>query len=180
MIVGKRSDDMFVCFLRGVNVNGIKIKNTDLTKVFTTLGFTEATPILQTGNVIYNTAISIDEQKEQIETALRNNFNYEAFVIVRESMDLQGIIDNYPFELSEDMQPYIIFVNSKSVFQELLLLPRDDNEQIMSGNQIIYWSVPKGMTLDSTFGKALGKKTYKSETTTRNLRTIEKIVAKIK
>lgn len=171
---------MFVCFLRGVNVNGIKIKNTDLKNVFERLNFTEITPILQTGNVIYNTAISIDDQKQQIETALRNTFNYEAFVIIREGIVLQKMIDDYPFELSDDMQPYIIFVNNKSVLQELLSLPIDDNEQIMSGDNLLYWNVPKGMTLDSTFGKALGRKKYKSETTTRNLRTIEKIVAKLK
>jgi uncharacterized protein (DUF1697 family) len=31
-------------------------------------------------------------------------------------------------------------------------------------------------TLDSTIGKTMGKKRYKSSTTTRNLRTVEKLL----
>ncbi|WP_414047742.1 DUF1697 domain-containing protein [Macrococcus equi] len=171
---------MFVCLLRGVNVNGIKIKNVELKAVFESLGFTDVTPILQTGNVIYNTTISLNEQKDVIETALRNKFGYEAFVIVRDGCEMQTIINNYPFDLTGEMQPYVIFVNSDEVKQELLALPIDENESVHHGNNVIYWTVPKGKTLDSKFGKVLGQKKYKSETTTRNLRTVEKIVTKIK
>jgi uncharacterized protein (DUF1697 family) len=36
--------------------------------------------------------------------------------------------------------------------------------------------VPKGATLDSTIGKTMGKTRYKSSTTTRNLRTLAKVL----
>ncbi|WP_414051023.1 DUF1697 domain-containing protein [Macrococcus animalis] len=171
---------MNVCFLRGVNVNGIKINNKDLKNVFEDLGFWNVTPILQTGNVIYNTPLNLDEQKVAIEAALRNTFGYEAFVIVRDGKHMQTLIDDYPFEISEDMQPYIIFVNDNYVMHDLMLLPLDEDEFVQLGHNVIYWTVPKGMTIDSKFGKSLGKQIYKSETTSRNLRTLQKIVAKIK
>ena len=41
---------------------------------------------------------------------------------------------------------------------------------------VIYWQVPKNHTLDSTIGKTMGKKRYKSSTTTRNLRTLVKVL----
>ena len=41
---------------------------------------------------------------------------------------------------------------------------------------MIYWQVPKGSTLDSTIGKTMGKQRYKSSTTTRNLRTLAKVL----
>ncbi len=41
---------------------------------------------------------------------------------------------------------------------------------------VIYWQVPKTGTLDTTIGKTMGKKRYKSSTTTRNLRTIDKVL----
>ncbi|WP_414043838.1 DUF1697 domain-containing protein [Macrococcus sp. EM39E] len=170
---------MNVCFLRGINVNGIKINNKDLKNVFEDLGFWNVTPILQTGNVIYNTPLNLDEQKVAIEVALRNTFGYEAFVILRDGKHMQTLFDDYPFELNDIMQPYVIFVNKEMIMQDLMSLPLDDNEYIQRGESIVYWTVPKGMTLDSKFGKALGKRIYKSETTSRNLRTIEKIVAKL-
>ncbi len=43
---------------------------------------------------------------------------------------------------------------------------------------MIYWQVAKNHTLDSTIGKTMGKKKYKSSTTTRNLRTLVKVLAR--
>ena len=40
----------------------------------------------------------------------------------------------------------------------------------------IFWQVPKTGTLDTTIGKTMGKKRYKSSTTTRNLRTLDKVL----
>lgn len=36
--------------------------------------------------------------------------------------------------------------------------------------------MPKGSTLNSTIGKTMGKARYKSTTTTRNLRTLTKVL----
>ena len=41
---------------------------------------------------------------------------------------------------------------------------------------MIYWQVPRKATLESTMGKTMDKKRYKSSTTTRNLRTIDKVL----
>ncbi|MDI3314110.1 MAG: DUF1697 domain-containing protein [Mycobacterium sp.] len=50
------------------------------------------------------------------------------------------------------------------------------DEKIGSGDGVIYWQVPKGGTLDSAVGKTMGKQRYKSSTTTRNLRTLAKVL----
>ena len=49
-------------------------------------------------------------------------------------------------------------------------------ERVKAGKGVIYWQVPRASTLDSTIGKTMGKKRCKSATTTRNLRTIEKVL----
>lgn len=46
-------------------------------------------------------------------------------------------------------------------------------------NKNFYWKVKKGFTLDSNFGKILGKKSFKDSLTSRNINTIEKIIAKL-
>ena len=45
-------NEKYCVFLRGINVNGIKIKMQDLKAVLTNLGFTDVKTILATGNVI--------------------------------------------------------------------------------------------------------------------------------
>ena len=55
----------------------------------------------------------------------------------------------------------------------------EDDEKIARGPKsasVIYWQVPKNHTLDSTIGKTMGKKRYKSSTTTRNIRTLAKVL----
>jgi len=66
------------------------------------------------------------------------------------------------------------------VLDELAALAADagPGELIERGDGVVYWQVPKSGTLDTTIGKTMGKKRYKSSTTTRNLRTIEKVLAK--
>ena len=62
------------------------------------------------------------------------------------------------------------------MLDELARLGEDagPDEKIERGEGVIYWQVPNKGTLDTTIGKTMGKKRYKSSTTTRNLRTIEK------
>ena len=48
---------------------------------------------------------------------------------------------------------------------------------ISRGHGVLYWQVARGDTLGSAISKTMGKKRYKSSTTTRNLRTVEKVLA---
>ncbi len=52
----------------------------------------------------------------------------------------------------------------------------DPDEKIKRGVGVLYWQVPNKGTLDTTIGKTMGKKRYKASTTTRNLRTLEKVL----
>jgi uncharacterized protein (DUF1697 family) len=75
-------------------------------------------------------------------------------------------------------QSYVTFVTDTDVLDELAALADETGpeEKISRGDGVIYWQVPKNRTLDSTIGKTMGKKRYKSSTTTRNLRTLEKVL----
>ncbi len=55
-------------------------------------------------------------------------------------------------------------------------MPRRDEKIARGPEGVIYWQVAKNATLDSTIGKTMGKKKYKSSTTTRNLRTLVKVL----
>jgi uncharacterized protein (DUF1697 family) len=69
-------------------------------------------------------------------------------------------------------------VTDADVLDELAALAKDagPDEKIKRGKGVIYWQVPNRGTLDTTIGKTMGKKRYKSSTTTRNLRTLDKVL----
>ncbi len=54
--------------------------------------------------------------------------------------------------------------------------PRATARKVQRGDGVLYWQVPRATTLDSAIGKTMGKKRYKSSTTTRNLRTLDKVL----
>ena len=59
---------------------------------------------------------------------------------------------------------------------ELLAVDLDPGvEQAQQGPGVIYWTVPKGSTLDSAMGKAQSASKHKPWLTTRNLNTLEKL-----
>ena len=92
---------------------------------------------------------------------------------------VQAISDAYPFDREvEGHHTYVTFVTDEDVLDELAALASDagPDEKIKRGKGVIYWQVPNKGTLDTTIGKTMGKKRYKSSTTTRNLRTIDKVL----
>ncbi|MGL4304784.1 MAG: DUF1697 domain-containing protein [Mycobacteriaceae bacterium] len=171
----------YVAFLRGINVGSINIKMAELSQVFSDLGFSEVKTILATGNVLFDSAQSdVAVLKAGIETQLRNTFGYQAWVIVHERSSVSPIVENYPFEAeSTEYQPYVILTADAEIKNELLKLGTELDTQIeiiADGElDVIYWQVRRGMTTQSVFGKHLAKTRYKAFSTTRNLRTMEKL-----
>jgi len=51
-----------------------------------------------------------------------------------------------------------------------------DTERLERGKGVLYWQCPRGESLDTPVAKLLAKTRYKSSTTTRNLRTVEKLL----
>ena len=62
--------------------------------------------------------------------------------------------------------------------EECSKLTLSEGEEVQCINDIIYWKVKKGSTLDSDFGKLLGVKKFKNLFTSRNINTLEKISKK--
>ena len=117
--------------------------------------------------------------RKKAEAALRERFGYEAWVLAYDIDTVRAISEAYPFERELDgHQSYVTFVTDAAVLDELAALADQagSGEKIAPGTGVIYWQVPKGSTLDSTIGKTMGKPRYKSSTTTRNLRTVAKVL----
>ena len=167
----------YVALLRGVNVGGVTIKMADLAEVVRGLGYTDVKTVLASGNVLFTTGDAASTAKQTLESALRARFGYEAWVHVLTVDAIRDIIAAYPYARSADRHAYVVFVVKPEVRSELLAVELDPTvEQASAGEGVIYWTVPKGNTLDSAMGKAQSKGSYKPWITTRNLNTLERLL----
>ena len=171
----------FCAFLRGVNVKGTNMKMADVCKVFSDAGVENVSSVLASGNVLFQSDKNSTELKTILEKAMSQHFDYEAFLFIKDEKEIKDIFKNDPFPPIENFHNYI-FIGSEKV-EEILLeefekSAKEDGEQGKIINSIFYWQVPKGHTLDSAFGKVLGKKSLKDKMTSRNANTFEKIIKK--
>lgn len=171
----------YVAFLRGVNVGGVNLKMAEVARALTDAGFTDVETILASGNVLLTSKAKVDAVRTTAETALRDAFGYDAWVLAYDRDAVAGVSARFPFEREVDgHHSYVTFVTDADVLDELAALAADagPDELIERGDGVVYWQVPKSGTLDTTIGRTMSKKRYKSSTTTRNLRTIEKVLAR--
>jgi uncharacterized protein (DUF1697 family) len=169
----------YAAFLRGVNVGGVNLKMAEVAKAFEEAGFTYVRTILASGNVLLESRSGVDAVRKKAEKALRDTFGYDAWVLAYPIDVVAAISESYPFEREvEGHHSYVTFVTDEKVLDELAGLAEDagPDEKIQRGEGVVYWQVPRTGTLDSVMGKTMGKKRYKSSTTTRNLRTLEKVL----
>ena len=171
-----------VALLRGVNVGGINIRMADLARVFRELGFAEVRTVLASGNVLFSSpAPNDDTLKRRIEQALAAAFGYEAWVIVVDLADLAGIVDRYPFaEDDATKQPYVMFLTDTAVLDDLLDVREAIDpalERLQPDGRVLYWELERGHSTDTVFAKHSAKPRFKAVTTTRNMRTLRKLLA---
>jgi uncharacterized protein (DUF1697 family) len=168
----------YVAFLRGVNVGGVNLKMAEVAKAFEDAGFTNVRTVLASGNVLFDSDENVDAVRKKAEKTLRDTFGYDAWVLAYDIKTVAAISKAYPFDREvEGHHSYVTFVTDPAVLDELAARAKQagPDEKIKPGKGVIYWQVPRG-TLDTTIGKTMGMKRYKSSTTTRNLRTLEKVL----
>lgn len=175
--------EKYCAFLRGINVNGRKMKMSDLSDLFVSLGFSEVSTVLATGNILFTAPESRTKQelKRMIESELSRQLHDEAHVFIRGKKELATIhSDAQSIPVPKNCHNYLILFDEKSLRAELSqlfhsLMPRPPEQFLIKGNEA-FWIVPKGSTLSSAFGsEILGSKKYKSQLTSRNINTIEKV-----
>ena len=151
----------------------------DLKAAFEKLGFSDATTVLQSGNVLFTSPRSTEELKPAIESNLNEVFHYPAIVQVLPLEKLKAIVSACPFDaFDQEFHAYVIFFENgleQKLASEATLTK--DIESIQVSDGVLYWQVVRGMTLKSSFAAYLTKQPYKSAHTNRNIRTLYKVIA---
>lgn len=167
----------YVALLRGINVGGIRIPMADLRTLVAELGHEDVSTVLASGNVRFSSdSEDVATLRTQLESALADRFGYDAFAFVHRRNRVAAVTEAYPFDETDGVHAYVVFVADDTVLDQLLDVAVDDDESVERGDGVVFWSVPQKKTLTSAFGKELGKPKYKATTTNRNLRTLRTIL----
>ncbi|WP_292010316.1 DUF1697 domain-containing protein [Chryseobacterium sp.] len=172
----------YCAFLRGVNVKGTNMKMAEVCKVFNEAGMKEVGSVLASGNIIFSSGEKEKELKLKLEKAMSDHFSYEAYLFLKSDKEIEEIWNKNPFEKKDNFHIYA-FIGSPEVENTLMKefenASKTEDEKGTIVDHVFYWQVSKGNTLDSSFGKVLGKKSLKDKVTSRNINTFEKLVNKM-
>ena len=170
----------YVAFLRGINVGGkTSIKMERLREVFAALGFDNVKTYIQSGNVIFETRITDDEELSAlIEAAIEKEF-FKTPVMVRSIDEIREAVENNPFagEEFEDKMFHLVFLAEKLSDEkaEMLLSNNREAEKFAVRNREVYCLLREGVA-DSLLGKKYIDNKLKTPATARNWRTMKKIL----
>jgi uncharacterized protein (DUF1697 family) len=170
-----------VALLRGVNVGGVTVTSAPLAAVFRDLGFGEVRTVLASGNVVFDGGGAPPSVlKGTIEKALADAFGYDAWIVLTDQARVRAVVESFPFAEAPDRQPYVLFASDEGVLAELAELAVSDTaagiERVTPGDGVLYWDLPRGSSTDTAFAKRTARARYRSTTTTRNLRTLRKLL----
>ena len=171
--------DDYAIFLRGVNVNGITIRSADLKYTLARLPLHGVRTYLASGNVTCGSGRNPAYLKESVQDALRGEFGYDAWVVILSMARLSELTAAVPFPADNPrVHAYVTFGSDPALLAELAEAAAEAGaEQTLLGPEAVAWPQPKGTTLDSPMSKLGGRPRFKASTTTRNLRTLQKMLA---
>jgi len=171
---------VYCAFLRGINVNGVKMNMKDLSGAFKEMGFLDAITVLGTGNVVFSAKSDIRALKLLIEHALSHQFSYDAHIFLRNMDQVKEILNHdLVTDVPENYHLYYLLLDDLNVIVTLKRFfetaTKAEFEGMAALNNGLLWLVPKGQTLSSDFGKHALSKKYVATLTSRNINTINKV-----
>lgn len=174
----------YVALLRGINVSGHhRVPMAELKKLLEKNGYTNATTLLASGNVVFDTSDS-DPKKlsATLEALLSDHFGFRVPTIVRPHTDIIALVKKNPFKkitVEPSTRLYVTFLSKPQKPSFSIPFYTDD------GSTSIIEATPTHVSTVLELSEGTGTTDYMSiieeefgkEVTTRNWNTIVKIAA---
>ena len=176
----KSPPTVFVALLRGVNVGGNNmISMKSLKESFETMGFTNVSTYINSGNIIFQSKEDDPRKLEKkIEQMLSNDYQLESKVVLRSLSELEKLVKALPQNWGDnsDWRFNVIFlrhsIDSEKILDELPA--NSDIEEVLYRPGTLLWSVQASEANRSKFVKLSTRKSFK-DMTVRNLNTTRKL-----
>jgi uncharacterized protein (DUF1697 family) len=178
--------NVFVALLRGVNVGGNNmISMSSLKESFETLGFTQVTTYINSGNIVFKTK-EADARKleKKIEQMLSKAYKLDSKVVLRSLPEMERLVKNLPPSWTADSRwRYNVIFLRHSIDSEKILadlpIKSNDIEQISYRQGALLWSAQITEFTGSNLAKLSSRKIFQ-DMTVRNLNTTKKLYEMMK
>jgi uncharacterized protein (DUF1697 family) len=172
----------YAAFLRGMNVGGHRISNSELRAHFEELGFSEVHTFRASGNVIFAGAPEPVTVSAHIEKELQAALGYEVPVFLRTAGEVGKIAAHRPFDKAlvdaskGKLQVSMLSATPAAKARKTVLALASEEDRLAFGDCELHW-LPSGGVLDSVLdlkliGKLLGPMTMRTKG------TVDQIAAK--
>lgn len=172
----------YLALLRGINVGGKNIiKMADLKANFESMGFSDVTTYIQSGNVVFQS----DEKDKavlttKIEKGLSKRFNFLARVVVISYKDIAAIVHAAPGGFGSEDKKFrfdVIFLKEPLTPKEAMksVRVREGVDAAHAGKQALYFSRLISRASQSYLTKIIGTSVYQNMTI-RNWNTTTKLL----
>ena len=170
----------YVAFLRGINVGGNnKVPMSELKSCFESLGFSDVSTYINTGNVIFETKRTSEPSLvKKIENGLLKTLGLPVRVVVREQKNIAKIAKAIPKDWENDkvQKTDILFLwddyANKNSLKLIKAEAKIDNLKYVDG--AIFWNVIRKNYNKSGMRNFIGTELYKNMTA-RNVNTVRKL-----
>ncbi|NNE32081.1 MAG: DUF1697 domain-containing protein [Winogradskyella sp.] len=170
----------YIALLRGINVGGHKkIPMAALRDLLTAAGLVNVKTYIQSGNVIFQSSSKSKVNLETlIKTTIKNGFDFDVPVQVKQPSEIRSIIEGCPFSTDIITSSYFMLLNQgpeKGLLYELQQ-EKNDEEPFVILNNCIYIHYEHGAG-KSKRGVNWFEKKLKVDATARNYRTMVKLLS---
>lgn len=172
----------YIALLRGINVSGHnKIKMATLKQSFIQLGFNEVITYIQSGNVVFKTKEKDSLKIEnQIINQIKKDFGYTIKTLVLTKKELDNVFLSNPFLKVKTMDIKTLYVailkdnyDVEGIKQIEPFLTNSEEIKLVKNYAFLFY--PNGAG-NSKLSTNLIEKKLKTTATTRNWRTITKLI----
>jgi uncharacterized protein (DUF1697 family) len=176
----------YVALLRGINVGGHRVKMDRLREMFEEMGFDQVATFIASGNVIFSTRTAdADALETRIESHLASGLGYDVPTFIRSPAELEVIAAHPLAEAAGRENPdsslYVIFLREPAsaelsvAFQGLA----SEMDDFAASGREVYWHIQGKLSESPLFDRGLEKVIGNVLTTTRNMTTLRRLVAKL-
>jgi uncharacterized protein (DUF1697 family) len=170
----------YVAFLRGVNVGGnALVKSSDLKKSFETLGLLKVTPVLASGNVVFEASeANLTDLKQQIENTLKKKLGIRAAAIVRSASQIAQLVESNPFPRSRPgvkVQVTFLVREANRGAKFPTKFPAEGFEIVQVSSTELFAAVDLSSNARTPELMRFLEKQFGNEITTRTWNTVEKV-----